>query len=75
MSLEFAKSPVKLSCIAPGPVHTELHRDLAIHPSISRNITRPLNADDVAETIRWVMTQPSHINIPQIVVLPQDHSI
>ncbi|WP_267481926.1 MULTISPECIES: hypothetical protein [Photorhabdus] len=33
------------------------------------------SADDAAQTIIWVMTQPAHINIPQIVVLPQDHPI
>ncbi|MFD0707435.1 SDR family oxidoreductase [Photorhabdus akhurstii] len=75
LRLELARSAVKVSCVAPGLVQTELHRDLMVHPSVSRNIARPLSAEDVAQTIIWVMTQPAHINIPQIVVLPQDHPI
>ncbi|MFV8907664.1 SDR family oxidoreductase [Serratia fonticola] len=75
LRLELAKSTVKVSCVAPGLVQTELHRDLIVHPSISRSVTRPLSADDVVKTIIWIMVQPAHINIPQVVVLPQDHQI
>lgn len=75
LRLELARSPVKISCVAPGLVQTELHRDIAVHPSVSRNIARPLTADDVAQAIVWVLSQPEHVNIPQLVVLPQDHPI
>ncbi|AEG94248.1 SDR family oxidoreductase [Ramlibacter tataouinensis] len=75
LRIELARSGVRVSCIAPGLVRTELHRDLDVHPSVSRNISRPLSAADVADAIYWVMCQPAHINIPQLVVLPQDHAI
>jgi len=38
-------------------------------------VTRPLTPQDVAEAIVWVMRQPAHVNVPQLVVLPQDHPI
>lgn len=75
LRMELARSGIRVSCIAPGLVRTELHRDLDVHPSVSRNIARPLTPEDVAEAIHWVMCQPSHINIPQLVLLPQDHPI
>ncbi|BCN93653.1 NAD(P)-dependent oxidoreductase [Thiomicrorhabdus immobilis] len=30
----------------------------------------PLNAEDVAETIRWILTQPAHVNINRIEIMP-----
>lgn len=30
----------------------------------------PLNAEDVAETIRWIMAQPAHVNINRIEIMP-----
>lgn len=75
LRIELARTGVKVSCVAPGLVKTELHRDEPIHPSISRNVARPLAPDDVAEAIVWVLTRPAHVNVPQLVLLPQDHPI
>jgi len=75
LRIELARSAIKVSCVAPGLVNTELHRDQLVHPSVSRNVTRPLTPQDVAEAIVWVMRQPAHVNVPQLVVLPQDHPI
>jgi NADP-dependent 3-hydroxy acid dehydrogenase YdfG len=75
LRLELARSAIRVSCVAPGLVDTELHRDLDVHPSISRNISRPLEPADVANAIFWVMSQPPHVNVPQLIVLPQDHAI
>jgi len=30
----------------------------------------PLNSEDVAETIRWILAQPSHVNINRIEIMP-----
>ena len=30
----------------------------------------PLNAEDVAETIRWILSQPPHVNINRIEIMP-----
>jgi NADP-dependent 3-hydroxy acid dehydrogenase YdfG len=75
LRIELAGSPIKVTCVAPGLVKTELHRDLAVHPSVSRKIQRPLRPEDVADAIAWALAQPPHVNIPQLVILPQDHSI
>lgn len=75
LRMELARSRIKVSCVAPGLVETELHRDAAVRPAVARNIARPLQPDDVAERIVWLMLQPPHINVPQLIVLPQDHPI
>ena len=75
LRVELARSRIKVSCVAPGLVDSELHRHASVSPSIARNIARPLLPDDVAEAIIWIMLQPPHINVPQLVVLPQDHPI
>ena len=75
LRIELARSRIKVSCVAPGLVDTELHRNAALRPAVARSIARPLQPDDVAEVIVWTLLQPAHINIPQLVVLPQDHPI
>jgi NADP-dependent 3-hydroxy acid dehydrogenase YdfG len=74
LRLELARSDIRVSCIAPGLVQTELHRDQAIHPSITRGI-KPLAPEDVADAILWVLQVPSYMNVPQMVLLPKDHAI
>jgi NADP-dependent 3-hydroxy acid dehydrogenase YdfG len=34
----------------------------------------PLTADDIAETIAWVATRPSHVNVDQITIMPRDQT-
>lgn len=74
LRLELARSDIRVSCIAPGLVQTELHRDQAIHPSITRDI-KPLAPEDVADAILWMLQVPAHMNVPQMVLLPKDHAI
>jgi NADP-dependent 3-hydroxy acid dehydrogenase YdfG len=33
-------------------------------------VDRPLSAEDVAETIRWVASLPEHVNVDELVVRP-----
>ena len=75
LRLELAGTAVKVSCIAPGLVTTELHRENKIPPAIERNICRPLSPEDVAKVVLFVVQQPPHINISRILVMPQDHRI
>ena len=34
-------------------------------------MAEPLTADDVADTIAWTVTRPSHVNIDLLVVRPR----
>ncbi|MDR6885880.1 MULTISPECIES: SDR family oxidoreductase [Variovorax] len=74
LRMELARTDIRISCVAPGLVRTELHRDLPIHPSITRNID-PLSPSDIANAVLWLLQMPRHINIPQLVMLPKGHVI
>lgn len=74
LRMEFARTSIRISCVAPGLCRTELHRDQATHPSITRNID-PLLPMDVANVVLWLIDMPKKINVPQLVMLPQGHVI
>lgn len=75
LRMELTGTNIKVSCIEPGLVMTELHKDWEIHPKESMDIKAPLTVDDVVETVRFIMSQPAHVRIPKLMILPKDHNI
>jgi NADP-dependent 3-hydroxy acid dehydrogenase YdfG len=75
LRMEVAGSAVKVSCIEPGLVMTELHRDLPVHPKDSLGVTQPLVPEDIARMVVFVATQPAHVAVPRLMVLPQGQAI
>jgi NADP-dependent 3-hydroxy acid dehydrogenase YdfG len=75
LRMELANSQIKISCIEPGLVNTELHDNWPVHPRESMNIEHPLEAEDVVNAIRFVMSQPVHVKIPKLMLLPTGHQI
>ncbi|HEV7648263.1 MAG TPA: SDR family NAD(P)-dependent oxidoreductase [Actinophytocola sp.] len=72
---EHLGEPIRFTEILPGMVETDfsLNRfagDAARADAVYADIT-PLTADDVADTIVWAATRPSHVNIDQIVLKPR----
>ena len=37
---------------------------------VYEGVAEPLSAEDVAESIRWIATLPSHVNIDSLVIRP-----
>lgn len=75
LRLELGGEPIRVIEIAPGMVKTEefsLNRlgsaDAA--EDVYAGVEAPLVAEDVAETIRWCLALPSHVNIDLLVVRP-----
>ena len=67
-------SPVRVTNIEPGMVETDFslvrfkgdeQKAAAVYAGL-----QPLTAHDIAETIRWSMAQPAHVNINRIEVMP-----
>jgi 3-hydroxy acid dehydrogenase/malonic semialdehyde reductase len=63
-------SPIRVTNIEPGMVDTEFSMvrfkgDNARADAVYEN-AEPLHADDIAETIRWALAQPRHVNINRI---------
>jgi NADP-dependent 3-hydroxy acid dehydrogenase YdfG len=75
LRVEIAGSALKVSCIEPGLVMTELHRDLPVHPREGLGVARPLMPEDIARLVVFVAEQPAHVAIPRLMVLPQDQAI
>ena len=67
-------SPIRVTNIEPGMVETEFSMvrfkgDEERTSKVYENTT-PLTAEDIAETIRWSITQPRHVNINRIEIMP-----
>lgn len=75
LRLELARTPVRISCIQPGLVETELQRDWSVPAKISMNVAHPLTPEDVAAQVLYVISQRPGVKIPRLMLLPQDHEI
>jgi NADP-dependent 3-hydroxy acid dehydrogenase YdfG len=75
LRMEFAGTGVKVSCIEPGLVLTELHDHWKVHPRESMNIKNPLRPEDVARAIRFLLEQPAHVRIPRLMIMPGEHAM
>ena len=76
LRLELLGRPVRVTEIAPGMVQTDefsLNRfggDQSKADAVYAGVAEPLTADDVADTIAWVVTRPHHVNVDLLVVKP-----
>jgi NADP-dependent 3-hydroxy acid dehydrogenase YdfG len=77
LRLELLGQPVRVTEIAPGMVETEFSLvrlgDEEAAAEVYEGMT-PLQAEDVAECIRWAIAQPEHVNIDEIVIRPRDQA-
>lgn len=77
LRLEIVGKPVRVIEIAPGLVKTDefaLNRfggDREKAARVYEGVPDPLTADDVADTITWAVTRPSHVNVDLLVVRPR----
>jgi NADP-dependent 3-hydroxy acid dehydrogenase YdfG len=75
LRLELSHSDVKVSSIQPGLVRSGLHNWWDAHPAEAMSISEPLQPEDVARMVLFVLEQPPRIRIPQLMILPKDHEI
>ncbi|MFG2890117.1 SDR family NAD(P)-dependent oxidoreductase [Streptomyces sp. NPDC048248] len=77
LRLELCGQPVRVIEVAPGMVKTDefattrFRGDEAKAAKVYEGVAEPLSADDVADTITWAITRPSHVNIDLLVVRPR----
>lgn len=77
LRLELYDQPVRVTEICPGMVATEefsLTRfggDQARADKVYDGVAEPLTADDVADTIVYMATRPSHVNIDRVTIRPR----
>ncbi|WP_426560507.1 SDR family NAD(P)-dependent oxidoreductase [Angustibacter sp. McL0619] len=76
LRLELNGRPVRVSEIAPGMVRTDefslvrFDGDQAAADAVYAGVEAPLTAEDIADTIAYVVTRPPHVNIDLLVVKP-----
>lgn len=75
LRMELAGTNIKVSCIEPGLVMTELHKDWEVHPKDGLNIHDPLTVDNIVDIVRFIINQPAHVQIPRLMVLPKEQNI
>lgn len=78
LRLELNGTGIRVTSIDPGMVETEFSNvrfggDDTKAKKVYRGLT-PLSPDDVANSIWFVATQPSHVNIDRIVLMPVDQA-
>ncbi|OIK00123.1 SDR family NAD(P)-dependent oxidoreductase [Streptomyces colonosanans] len=77
LRLEIVGTPVRVIEIAPGMVKTDefaltrFDGDTEKAAKVYEGVAEPLTAEDVADTIGWAITRPSHVNIDLMVVRPR----
>ncbi|WP_062381605.1 SDR family NAD(P)-dependent oxidoreductase [Demequina pelophila] len=73
---EMIGRPLRVSQIDPGLVETEFSvvrfdGDQDKADKVYAGMT-PLVAEDIAETVRWIASRPSHVNIDNVFIMPRD---
>jgi NADP-dependent 3-hydroxy acid dehydrogenase YdfG len=72
LRLEVVGSGIRVTCVEPGLVATDLHRDFAESPSKMQGIDEPLTPEDVARSVMFALEQPPHVLIPRVLILPRE---
>jgi len=75
LRMELAGTSVGVTCIEPGLVMTDLHDEWPVHPRESMNIQNPLQPEDIARCVDFVLSQPSHVRVPRLMILPGEHQV
>jgi NADP-dependent 3-hydroxy acid dehydrogenase YdfG len=77
LRLELNGLPVRVIEIAPGMVKTDefaltrFRGDADRAAAVYAGVAEPLTAEDVADTIGWAVTRPSHVNVDLLVLRPR----
>ena len=69
---------VRVSCIQPGMAETEFSKvRFKGNEEKAAGVyqgTEPLTAEDIAETVRWITSQPPHVNVNTLELMSIDQS-
>jgi len=78
MRIDLLKYGIKVSSVSPGAVETEFslvrfNGDKNKAKQVYKGFT-PLNAQDIADTILFILTRPKHVNIDDVLIMPTDQA-
>ena len=75
LRLELANTGIRVSCLQPGLVRTGLHDHWNTPPAELLGIPEPLHPADIARAALFILEQPAHVRVPQLMILPKGHEI
>jgi NADP-dependent 3-hydroxy acid dehydrogenase YdfG len=75
LRMEVAGTGIRVSCIEPGLVNTELQDHFEVHPRDMLGMEKPLDPEDIARCVRFILEQPPHVSITRIMVLPSEQQL
>jgi len=72
--IDMLQQGIKVSQVCPGAVETEFSEvrfkgDKRAAANVYKGY-KPLEADDIAEAIWWIVSRPEHVNINDLVIMP-----
>ena len=78
MRIDLLGTKVRCSSVDPGMVETEFS-EVRFHGDTERasrtyQTFPPLKAEDIAETVLFCATRPPHVNIHEVLIMPQDQA-
>jgi NADP-dependent 3-hydroxy acid dehydrogenase YdfG len=78
LRLDLLKHGIKVSSISPGMVETEFsvvrfHGDEQKAKAVYAGIV-PLNAEDIADALEFIVTRPDHVSINDIQINPKQQA-
>ncbi|HOC29821.1 MAG TPA: SDR family oxidoreductase [Treponemataceae bacterium] len=75
LRMELSDTDIQITCIEPGLVATNLHRNWPVQPRELLNISTALLPEDIADAVWDVMNKKDYIRIPKLMILPRGHKI
>ena len=78
LRIDLLKHGIKVSSVSPGAVETEFslvrfNGDNNKAKQVYKGFT-PLFAQDIADTILFIVTRPKHVNIDDVLIMPTDQA-
>ncbi len=78
LRIDLVKYGIKVSSVSPGMAETEFslvryHGDEEKAKAVYAGLT-PLNAEDIADTVEFIVTRPDHVNINDIQINPSQQA-
>jgi NAD(P)-dependent dehydrogenase (short-subunit alcohol dehydrogenase family) len=78
LRMELAPRGIRVCQVTPGLVDTELYQKVAgferVAEKLRAAIPQWLSAEDVARSLVWILTQPPHVTVGDLVLLPTGQS-
>jgi NADP-dependent 3-hydroxy acid dehydrogenase YdfG len=75
LRMEVAGTGIRVACIEPGLVETELQDHFEVHPREMLGMQEPLQPVDIARCVRFMIEQPPHVTIPRMMILPSEQAM